>query len=72
MVEQGEILTLNDNKKYTVAYTANINSKNYAFLIETDNYNNTMLCECGNGELKEVLDEEILKQFLEKIGKVSD
>lgn len=36
MLNQGEILTLNDNKKYSVAYTTILNSENYVYLIDQD------------------------------------
>ena len=67
MLEQGEILTLNDNKKYTVVFSTEINSKNYVYLIEQDNYLNTMFCEFDNNDgLKEVSDAEIIEKLLVK------
>ena len=42
MLEQSEILTLDDNKEYTVAFTTMLDNKNYVFLIEIDNYENNM------------------------------
>ncbi len=67
MLNQGEILTLNDNKKYSVVYTTELNSKNYVYLIEQDDYTNTMFCEYDNNNgLEEVVEPEILEQLMIK------
>lgn len=70
MLNQGEILTLNDNKKYTVVSSINYNNKNYVYLIDQDDYTNTMFCEFDNNNgLEEVSDptliEELMKQFIQ-------
>ena len=64
MLEQGELLTLDDNKKYAVVYTCKLDNRDYAFLIDQDDYNNTMLCEYVDNQLREVLDEKIIGKFL--------
>ena len=67
MLSQGEILTLNDNKKYSVVYTTELNSKNYVYLIDQDDYTNTMFCEYDNSNgLEEVTEPEIIEQLLTK------
>lgn len=67
MLSRGEILTLNDNKKYSVVFTTNLNSKNYVYLIDQDDYTNTMLCEYNNSnELEEVVEPQILEQLIIK------
>lgn len=67
MLNQGEILTLNDNKKYSVVYTTELNSKNYVYLIDQDDYTNTMFCEYdNNNRLEEVVEPEIVEQLLAK------
>ena len=67
MLEQGEILTLNDNKKYSVVYVTELNSKNYVYLIDQDDYTNTMFCEYDNNNgLEEVVNPEIIEQLLIK------
>lgn len=70
MLNQGEILTLNDNKKYTVVSSINYNNKNYVYLIDQDDYTNTMFCEFDNNNgLEEVSDssliEELMKLFIQ-------
>ena len=70
MLKQGEILTLNDNKKYSVVYTTELNSKNYVYLIDQDDYTNIMFCEYDNNTgLEEVTEPEIIEQLLAKFGK---
>lgn len=67
MLNQGEILTLNDNKKYSVVYTTELNSKNYVYLIDQDDYTNTMFCEYDNNNgLEEVTESEIIEQLMTK------
>ena len=69
MLNQGEILTLNDNKKYSVVYTTELNSKNYVYLIDQDDYTNTMFCEYDNNSgLEEVVEPEIVEQLLLKFN----
>lgn len=67
MLNQGEILTLNDNKKYSVVYTTELNSKSFVYLIDQDDYTNTMFCEYDNNNgLEEVVEPEIVEQLLAK------
>ena len=65
MLEQGEVLTLNDNKKYSVVFSCIYNQKNYVYLIEQNDYTNTMFCEYDNNNgLKEVLDTNIIEELM--------
>ena len=67
MVRQGDVLTLDDNRDYSVVYTTEVQSKNYVYLIDQDDYTNTMFCEYDNkNDLKEVTDIEIIEQLMEK------
>lgn len=67
MIEQGEILTLSDNKKYSVVFSTEYNQKKYVYLIDQDDYTNTMFCECdNNSELEEVIEPEIIEQLMTK------
>ena len=66
MLNQGEILTLNDNKKYSVVYTTELNSKNYVYLIDQDDYTNTMFCKYSNDKLEEVTEPEIIEKLMFK------
>lgn len=65
MLKQGEILTLNDNRKYVVVSTAELNMKNYVYLIEQDDYTNTLICEYDleNG-LEEITDANLVEQLM--------
>lgn len=65
MLNQGEILTLDDNKKYSVVYSTTYNNKNYVYLIDQDDYTNTMFCEFDNDKgLEEVTDSNIIEELL--------
>ena len=67
MLKQGEVLTLSDNKKYSVVYQTVLNSINYVYLIDQDDYTNTMFCEYDNDNgLEEVVSEEIIQQLMLK------
>jgi hypothetical protein len=73
MLNQGEILTLDDNKKYSVVYTTELNSKNYVYLIDQDDYTNTMFCEYDNNNgLEEVTETEIIEQLMTKFKENSN
>ena len=67
MLNRGEILTLDNKKKYSVVYTTVLNSKNYVYLIDQDDYTNTMFCKHDsiNG-LEEVIEPELLEQLMIK------
>ena len=65
MLNQGEILTLNDNKKYSVVFSTTYNNKNYVYLIDQDDYTNTMFCEYDNEKgLEEISDSNILESLM--------
>ncbi len=66
MLEQGEILTLDDDKEYTVTFTTMLDDKNYVFLLETNNYENNMFCEYKDDSLEEVTDINVIEKLLEK------
>ena len=69
MIGQGEILTLDDGKKYSVVYVTELDSKNYLYLIDQDDYTNTMFCEYDNNDgLEEVVEPEIIEQLLLKFN----
>ena len=67
MLKQGEVLTLSDNKKYSVVYQTVLNSINYVYLIDQDDYTNTMFCKYDNDNgLEEEVSEEIIEQLMLK------
>ncbi len=65
MLLQGEVLTLNDNKTYSVAYSTTIDSCNYVYLIDQNDYTNNMFCSYENEELKEVIDPIIAEKIIQ-------
>lgn len=64
MLEQGEILTLSDNKKYTVVSSQIVDGINYVYIIDQDDYTNFMFCKYDNNELEEVIDEQLVEKLL--------
>lgn len=69
MLNQGEILTLSDNKKYSVVYATELNSKNYVYLIDQDDYTNTMFCGYDNKDgLEKVVEPDIIEQLMTKFN----
>lgn len=64
MLRQGEILTLSDNKKYTVVSTTEIDNKFYVYLIDQDDYTNIMFCKYENNELEEVVNQELIEKLM--------
>lgn len=69
MLEQGEILTLNNNLEYAVVKTTTIDSRQFVFLINQDDYTDTKICEYnGVTGLTEVVDEELLENLIQKFN----
>ena len=65
MLEQGEILTLNDNKKYVVVSSQVLNDENYVYLIDQDDYTNLMFCKYDNNNgLEEVIDQDLIEKLM--------
>lgn len=64
MLRQGEILTLSDNKKYTVVSTTEIDGNNYVYLIDQDDYTNVMFCKFENDSLEEVVDSNLIERLM--------
>ena len=70
MLSQGEILTLNDNKKYTVVSSTIMDDINYVYLVDQDDYTNLMFCKYDNNNgLEEVADEALLEKLMIIFGK---
>ena len=65
MLKESELLTLDDGKKYVVVFSTMYNNENYAFLIDQDDYENTMVCKYDNNDgLEEVTDQSIIEQIM--------
>ena len=65
MLNQGEILTLSDNGKYSVVFTTRYENVDYVYLIDQDDYTNTMFCKYDNNNgLEEVSDSNIIEELL--------
>lgn len=66
MIEQGEILTLEDNKEYVAVATTILDDINYVYLMDKEDYSNFMFCAFDQTDgLYEVEDNELLQQLLE-------
>lgn len=64
MLEFGDIITLENEKKYLVVGTCNYNDKNYVYLVNTEEQTNVVLGIVENDDLQEVTDEEEFKQVM--------
>lgn len=64
MLEFGDIITLENEKKYLVAGTCSYNDKNYVYLVNTEEQTNVVLGIVENDDLQEVTDEEEFKQVM--------
>jgi len=73
MLSRDEILTLNDNKKYSVVYSIELDLKNYVYLIDQDDYTNTLLCEYDRDSgLTEITDPELVEQLMMKFNAITE
>ena len=50
MLSPGKVLTLNDNKKYSVVFTTRYENINYVYLIDQDDYTNNMFSKYDNND----------------------
>lgn len=64
MLEFGDIITLENEKKYLVAGTCSYDEKNYVYLVNTEEQTNVVLGIVENDDLQEVTDEEEFKQVM--------
>ena len=64
MPNQYDLLTLDDDKDYLVVFSTELNFKKYFYLIDQDDYTNTMFCEYTDNKLKEETEPTILEQLI--------
>ena len=67
MLKQGEVLTLSDNKKYTVISTIEMDNNNYYYLIDNDDYSNMMFCKEEEDSVEEITDQDLIEKLVIKI-----
>lgn len=59
MLEFGDIVTLENDKKYLVASTCNYNSKFYVYLVNIENNIDCILAILQENDLEQVTDKEL-------------
>ena len=64
MLKQGEVLTLSDNKKYTVISTIEMDNNYYSYLIDNDDYSNMMFCKFVENDIEEITDHDLIEKLL--------
>ena len=65
MLEQGELLTLSDNKDYSVIFSTMINDINYAYLVDQNDYSNSFVCKFDNNDgIEEETNPEIIGELM--------
>lgn len=70
MVEVGNIITLSNNKDYTVVTSKVIDGYEYVYLIDNADMSEIMFCKFLDSEsLEEVADEELINKLFEVFGK---
>lgn len=67
MLKQGEVLTLSDNKKYTVISTIEMDNIYYSYLIDNDDYSNMMFCKEVEDSVEEITDQDLIEKLVIKI-----
>ena len=70
MIEAGEVLTLSNNKVYSVVSSINYEDNNYVYLIDQDDYSNIMFCRFDEekNELVEVTDNKLLEKLINLVN----
>lgn len=64
MLEFGDIITLENDKKYVVAGTCKYKEKNYVYLVNMEEQTNCVLAIVEKDELQEVEDAEEFKEVM--------
>ena len=67
MLKQGEVLTLSDNKKYTVISTIEMDNIYYSYLIDNDDYSNMMFCKKEEDSVEKITDQDLIEKLVIKI-----
>jgi len=63
MLSLGRIITLDDNKEYTVLDTVNYLNNYYCYLIELNNFDNTKIYQISDDRLIEVKDDSLVNEL---------
>ena len=70
MIEQGDVLTLEDDKEYVVVATTVLSDIIYAYLVDQNDYSNFMFCSYDQTDgLYEVDDSETLSELIKIFSK---
>ena len=70
MLEQGNIVTLKNNKKYTIVDSKYLDNTNYLCLIDQDDFYNLIFCKYNtNNTLTEIKDDETVNKLIELFNK---
>lgn len=65
MINQGDVLTLEDNKDYVVVATTILSGVVYVYLIQGNDYSNFMFCSYDQTDgLYEVEDDDLLGELI--------
>lgn len=64
MLEFGDIITLENDKKYLVASSCNYNSKIYVYLVNIENNIDCILANLENDDLNPVTDKELFIEIM--------
>lgn len=64
MLEFGDIVTLENDKKYLIASTCNYNSKCYVYLVNIENQIDCILASLHEEDLEPVTDKELFIKIM--------
>ena len=63
-------VTLENNKEYFVAWSVNLNKKNYIYIINEDDYSDLFFCEVLDDETLSIInDKELFEKILSEMTK---
>lgn len=68
--EKDVIITLDNDKKYTIVNTLMFNEKKYVYLVELEDFKNYIIGEIDNDEVVEVEDQNLLGQLIMEFSKI--
>jgi hypothetical protein len=70
--EKDYLITLDDNKEYALIDMMEFAGSNYVYLIELENYENTIFAELVDNKIRTIQDKELYAKVIEEFAKRKD
>jgi len=69
-LKRGGVVLLTDNKEYAVAATLKMNSIDYVYIMDLNDYKNFKICKIENEELVTIVDPKLYIELVNEFNKI--